>query len=252
MGKKHLKEAAYDEIYGGRGYREKKGPLAWLYKHLKRYERTRYQTVYNALEKGKRLLDVGCGDGDFCIISKGIFDDVYGIDVSPKRIMNAQKIIGEREDKSSFHFVQHDVDENLDFPDGFFDTVTSLATLEYVVYPYRVIREVRRVLREGGHFVVQASNIAFLPHRLALLTGKFPAPGGIGECGVDWERLHNFTPEIMVRLLKHDGFEIIGVTCSGIFPRFRGIWPSILAGDMIVKARKALSSREETPPGKLG
>ena len=253
MGKKHLKEAAYDEIYGGRGYKEKKGPLAWLYNHLKRYERTRYQTVYNALEKGKRLLDIGCGDGDFCITSKDIFDDVYGVDVSPIRIANAQKKISEREDKSNFHFVQHDVDENLDFPDGFFDAVTSLATLEYVVYPYRVIQEARRVLREGGHFVVQASNFAFLPHRLALLAGKLPAPGGIGECGVDWERLHNFTPGIMAKSLKQGGFEIVGETCSGIFPRFRGIWSSLLAGDIIVKARKPIvvEREEETSRSKL-
>jgi SAM-dependent methyltransferase len=253
LSKKHLKEATYDEIYGGTGYKEKKGPLAWLYKHLKRYERTRYQAVYNALEKGERLLDIGCGDGDFCIMSKDIFDDVYGVDVSPIRIMNAQKKISEREDKSNFHFVQHDVDENLIYPNGFFDAVTSLATLEYVVYPYRMIREARRVLKQGGHFIVQASNFAFLPHRLALLSGKLPAPGGIGECGVDWERLHNFTPEIVVKSLKQGGFEIVSVTCSGIFPRFRGIWPSLLAGDIIVKAKKpSVESDRSTSPSRLG
>ncbi len=240
LSKKNLKEATYDEIYGGRGYKEKKGPIAWLYKHLKRYERTRYQAVYNTLEKGESLLDIGCGDGDFCITSKGLFHDVYGVDVSPVRIMNAQKKISEREDKSSFHFVQHDVDENLIYPNNFFDTVTSLATLEYVVYPYRVIQEVRRVLKQGGHFVVQASNFAFLPNRLVLLAGKLPAPGGIGECGVDWERLHNFTPEIMVKSLRQGGFEILNLTCSGIFPRSREIWPSLLAGDIIIKARRTL------------
>lgn len=245
MSKKNLKEATYDEIYGGRGYKEKKGSLAWLYKHLKRYERTRYQTVYNALEHGNKLLDIGCGDGDFCIMSKDIFAEVYGVDVSPIRIMNAQKKISEREDKSNFHFVQHDVDENLVYPNGSFDAVTSLATLEYVVYPYRVISEVRRVLRQGGHFVVQASNFAFLPNRLALLAGKLPAPGGIGECGVDWERLHNFTPEIMMKSLKHGGFEIVEVTCSGIFHRFRGVWPSLLAGDVIVKAKKPFAESDK-------
>jgi SAM-dependent methyltransferase len=243
LGKKQLKEATYNEIYGGKGYKEKKGALAWLYKHLKRYERTRYQTVYGALEKGEKLLDIGCGDGEFCIMAKEIYDDVYGVDVSPIRIMNAQKRISEREDKGRFHFVQHDVDEDLAFPNGSFDAVTSLATLEYVVYPYRVIREIRRVLREGGYFIVQASNFAFLPNRLALLAGKLPAPGGIGECGVDWERLHNFTPEVMVKSLRQGGFEIINVTCSGIFPSLRGVWPSLLAGDIVVKARKTLSNQ---------
>jgi SAM-dependent methyltransferase len=253
LGKKHLKEATYDEIYGGKGYKEKKGPLAWLYEHLKRYERTRYQTVYSTLEKGGKLLDIGCGDGDFCIMAKGIYDDVYGVDVSPVRIMNAQKKISERKDEGNFHFVRHDVDEDLAFPNDSFDTVTSLATLEYVVYPYRVIREARRVLKEGGHFIVQASNLAFLPNRLALLAGKLPTPGGISECGVDWERLHNFTPNVMVKSLKQGGFEIVNVTCSGIFPRFRGIWPSLLAGDIVVKAKKPIVElHKSTSSSRLG
>jgi ubiquinone/menaquinone biosynthesis C-methylase UbiE len=186
-------------------------------------------------------------------MSKDIFAEVYGVDVSPVRIMNAQKKISDREDKGNFHFVQHDVDENLIYPNGFFDTVTSLATLEYVVYPYRVISEVRRVLRQGGHFIVQASNFAFLPNRLALLAGKLPAPGGIGECGVDWERLHNFTPEIMMKSLKQGGFEIVDVTCSGIFHRFRGVWPSLLAGDIVVRAKKSFAeSDKDTSSSTLG
>ncbi len=248
MSKKNLKEATYDEIYGGRGYKEKKGPVNWLYKHLRRYERTRYQTVFSSLEHGGKLLDIGCGDGDFCIMAKEIYDDVYGVDVSPVRIMNAQKKTSEREDKGNFHFVQHDVDENLIYPNGFFDTVTSLATLEYVVYPYLVIQEVRRVLKLGGHFVVQASNFAFLPSRLALIAGKLPTPGGIGDCGVDWERLHNFTPDIMVKSLRQGGFEIVDVTCSGVFARFREIWPSLLAGDIVVKARRTSIEPTETLP----
>ena len=124
------------------------------------------------------------------------------------------------------------------FPDDFFEAVTCIATLEYLVYPYRAIREVRRVLKPGGYFIAQVSNFAFLPYRLALLFGQLPTPGGIDEIGVDWERLHSFTKQVIVTLLRRNEFEVVSLTCSGIFSRIRKVWPSLLAGDVVVKARK--------------
>jgi ubiquinone/menaquinone biosynthesis C-methylase UbiE len=238
LGKRQLKEDYYDEIYGRKGYEKKGGLVAWLYSHLKRYEENRYRTVFRLLERSGKLLDVGCGDGDFCIMAKGMFNDVYGVEVSQVRTLNAEKKINDRQDKGNFHFIQHDVDESLPFPDDFFDVATCIATLEYLVYPSRVILEVRRVLKPGGYFIVQVSNFAFLQYRFTLLIGKLPTPGGIDEVGVDWERLHNFTKQVIVTVLRRSKFEVISLTCSGIFARIRRILPSLLAADIIVKARK--------------
>jgi ubiquinone/menaquinone biosynthesis C-methylase UbiE len=238
LNKQRLKEARYDEIYGGKVYKDRDGSLVWLYSHLKRFEKNRYQAVFRLLEKGARFLDIGCGDGDFCILAKDMYADVYGVDVSPERIANAKKRINSRRDKDNFYFVQHDIDENLPFSDDFFDVETCIATLEYLVYPSRAILEARRVLKPRGYFIIQVSNFAFLPYRFALLIGRLPTPGGIDEVGVDWERLHNFTREVIVAILRRSGFEVVSLTCSGIFTRMRRTWPSLLSGDIIVKARK--------------
>ena len=238
LSKEHLKEDVYNEIYGQRGYKKKKGLLAWLHSSLNRYEENRCTVVFKLLEKGGRLLDVGCGNGDFCIMAKQLFDATYGVDVSSVRIFNAASKVKNRVDKDSFYFMQHDIDESLPFPNDFFDIVTCVATLEYVVYPRRVIMEVQRVLKPGGHFILQVSNIAFLPNRFALLIGKLPTAGGIDENGVDWERLHSFNKKIVVTLVERTKLKVVSLTCSGIFARLRKIYPSLLAGDIIIKAKK--------------
>jgi hypothetical protein len=71
-----------------------------------------------------------------------------------------------------------------------------------------------------------------------LLTGKLPTPGGIDEVGVDWERLHNYTKQVIVTLLKKSGFQIICTSSSGIFAKYRAWWSSLLSGDLIIKGRK--------------
>jgi SAM-dependent methyltransferase len=94
------------------------------------------------LRPGYRLLDVGCGADNFMrsvIAALGV--DFVGVDYS-----------GEAPD----FLVDAHV---LPFPDDSFDGVMSLAVLEHVHNPYRVVQEVARVLRPGGVFV---GTVAFL------------------------------------------------------------------------------------------
>ena len=94
------------------------------------------------LRPGYRLLDVGCGEDNFMrpvIAPLGV--DFVGVDYS-----------GEAPD----FLVDAHV---LPFPDDSFDGVLSLAVLEHVYNPYRVVQEVARVLRPGGVF---AGTVAFL------------------------------------------------------------------------------------------
>lgn len=66
-------------------------------------------------------------------------------------------------------------ESRLPFPDGDFDAVVCTASVEYLVEPFAVFREVARVLRPGGVFVVTFSNRWFPTKAIAI-----------------WEAIHEF------------------------------------------------------------
>jgi len=236
---KDSKREVYNEIYGSKKilYKPRRGILSFLYRKFKRFEVNRYQVCYDLLPSGERLLDVGCGDGDFLFMAKDKFKQLYGVDISSMRIAKAKNRAREMFMENKFYFFEQDVDEGLHFPDSFFDAVTCIAVLEHVFNPPRVVHEINRVLKIGGIFIVQVPNIAWLPYRIQLFFGKLPVTGGV-YMGADWEHLHNFTKESLSLLLSENRFKIETILCSGIFAKYRKLWVSLLGGDLIMKALK--------------
>lgn len=237
---KNAKDKVYDGVYCSKeiSYEPLSGVIGFFYRKLLRFEVNRYQAAYDLLPSDKeRLLDVGCGDGDFIFMAKAKLKECFGVDVSPLRIERAKERSKERPDRDDFHFSKYDVDEGLPFSDSFFDVVSCIAVLEHVFNPPNVLDEIHRVLKPNGIFIVEVPNIAWIPCRIQLLFGKLPVTGGV-YLGVDWEHLHNFTKSTLRRLITAKGFEIEGISCSGIFPNLRRLWPSVLAGDIVLKARK--------------
>jgi SAM-dependent methyltransferase len=91
--------------------------------------------------------------------------------------------------------VVHDVnrDPRLPFGDGEFDGALCAVSIQYVIHPVLVFREVRRVLRPGAPFVVSFSNRCFptkavavwlgstAEQHLTLVRGYFEAAGGFTD-----------------------------------------------------------------------
>lgn len=234
------KERIYDDVYGRKdiSYEASGGLIGFLYKTLSRYEVGRFQAVFDLLPSFQdRLLDVGCGDGDFIFMAKDKFEECYGVDVSSMRIQRAKSRSKNMRDEKKVHFYKCDVDDGLPFSESFFDVVTCIAVLEHVLNPPNTVEEVCRVLKPGGVFIVQVPNIAWVPFRFQLLIGRLPTTGGV-YLGEDWEHLHNFTKSTLCQLLTGKGFEIQSISCSGIFANYRKWWISGLGGDFIVQGVK--------------
>ncbi|VVB51864.1 Ubiquinone biosynthesis O-methyltransferase [uncultured archaeon] len=101
--------------------------------------------IPDSARKG-RILDVGCGAYPV-FLSATNFSEKYGVD---KHVSSNQNLPG-------IQIKASDVEEQpLPFDDGYFDAVTMLAVIEHIK-PERVpevLKEVRRVLKQGGTLVV--------------------------------------------------------------------------------------------------
>nr|WP_272877284.1 class I SAM-dependent methyltransferase [Neoroseomonas eburnea] len=101
--------------------------------------------------RGRRILDLGCGDGDFAIELARRGADVTGIDASPAMIEDA----GRRAESEGVPVDFRPAGaEALPFPTGHFDIVVAVTILCFVADAAPVFREVARVLRPGGALVI--------------------------------------------------------------------------------------------------
>jgi demethylmenaquinone methyltransferase/2-methoxy-6-polyprenyl-1,4-benzoquinol methylase len=102
------------------------------------------------IERGDRVLDVGCGTG---FGTEGLLqhtDDVHGLDQSVHQMQQAWKKFGKRD---RVKFYRGDA-ERLPFRDGSFDLVWSSGSIEYWPNPVDALREIRRVVKPGGQVLV--------------------------------------------------------------------------------------------------
>jgi ubiquinone/menaquinone biosynthesis C-methylase UbiE len=97
--------------------------------------------------KGKRALDVGCGDGKFTRVLAGLFERVDGIDVNERRVAAAQKAAQAAGLPIQFRAGSG---ETLPFADGSIDVVVFSNSLHHMADVDRALREAARVLVPNG------------------------------------------------------------------------------------------------------
>jgi len=113
-------------------------------KLLYKYDLSRYDIAKRLAVPGKRVLDIGCGEGRLLRMLKSKFDEFFGVDVAPSRIKEAQ------EKSPHFNLIEADADKKLPFDSGFFDTITCIATIEHIYDIFGLIKEIYRLLKPGG------------------------------------------------------------------------------------------------------
>ena len=101
--------------------------------------------------KGRRVLDVGCGDGMLAVALRERGVEVVGIDASPAMIEAAKQRA--RRHGADIAFEVADA-RRLPFPAESFDLVTAIAILCFVEDAAPVFGEIARVLRPGGRLVI--------------------------------------------------------------------------------------------------
>ncbi len=108
-----------------------------------------------------RILDVGCGSGDFLYRMYQLGWSVSGVDFDDKAIANAKDKYG----KLGFELLHNDL-AGARFPDNSFEAVTMNHVIEHVPEPVSLLSEVNRVLKPGGRLVAITPNAQSLGHAL--------------------------------------------------------------------------------------
>lgn len=194
---------------------------------------SRYDIARRLIKPGKRVLDIGCASGDFLFSIKNDFKELYGIDISQKRISKNKN--------QELKLIQADANKKFPFSDNYFSSIISLANIEHIDNIFNYIRECFRVLELGGYIIMETPNIAYLKYRIKLLFGRFPRTSGTSDWlkyGWDGGHIHYFAKKDLVSLLSWAGFKIEKITGAGRFANLRNWWTSLLCGDLIIKARK--------------
>jgi len=126
-------------------------------------------------EKEKmKILDIGCGAGTISepLVRKG--HEVYGIDIMQEAVERARK-------KGIKAEVFNLNEGKLLYEDEFFDVVFALDVIEHIFDPEKIIKEIYRVLKKKGYFIVSFPNYFDLIQKINIFFGK-----GI----VHWEHRH--------------------------------------------------------------
>jgi SAM-dependent methyltransferase len=163
---------------------------------------------YDALGEARRILDVGCGVGEFGRYKPAPDIEVYGVDVDAGALEHARRFE---------HALCIDLErEPLPYEDGSFDAVLARDVLEHLQDPGRMVREIHRVLRPGG--VLIASVVVARPARV----------------WADYTHVRGFTRRAAQLLFEDAGLAVERVWRMGPVPlasrlRLLGVVPYLLS-----------------------
>lgn len=201
----------------------------------------RIEAAARLLVPGDRLLDLGCGAGSLALLVRSRFREIHGVDLSPRAVAAAQR--------RGIQARVWDLNESpLPYEDSYFDAVSLLSVIQYVLEPEILLGEIARVLRSGGMCLVGFPNMRTLVRlfRLAVL-GRFPRvsddPGYDGGtvryfCRGDVEHLLRevqLNPRGAIgafwpfRVLEREGHRL---------PILGGVARELFAAEILVLARK--------------
>jgi ubiquinone biosynthesis O-methyltransferase len=152
------------------------------------------------LPAGRRILDVGCGDGLLAASLARAGAVVTGVDSDPC-MLEAGRARAQRAGLTA-EFVEGDI-RALPFAAAAFDVVVAVTVLCFVPDAERAVREMARVLKPGGHMVIGELG------RWNLWAAKRRISGWLGRSA--WGAARFRSADELRRLVKSGG---LGVTAT--------------------------------------
>lgn len=167
--------------------------------------------------KKKRLLDAGCGIGQYVSGTRILGFKSEGVDISPEAV-HIGRLRGEKITLGDLRQLPYSNEE--------FDIVIAGGSMEHFPETEKALREANRVLKKGGDFLLN------VPYRYTLyvIGKKIQQILGIWESGYE----KSFSIGKMKRLLEQAGFKVLEVKKT-----------QILQGKRFPKLSKLLAEIDE-------
>ncbi|MEW6101142.1 MAG: class I SAM-dependent methyltransferase [Candidatus Omnitrophota bacterium] len=107
--------------------------------------------------KGKKVLEVGCGDGYGAHYLSGLAKTIIALDYEPEVVLQAKN----KYKAKGLQFISMDAAE-LALKDALFEAVCSFQVIEHIPQEklMKYLSEIKRVLKKGGRFYLSTLNLA--------------------------------------------------------------------------------------------
>ncbi len=154
------------------------------------------------LRYGDKILDLGCGKGLESIEAAKLVGDsgtIVGLDITPKMLRVAEEN-AKKHNTTNINFIVGGI-ENLPFENESFNAVMSNCVINHAQDKSRVYREIYRVLKDEGKFVVSDA------------VTKSPLPESIKNDPVQWAACFGgaVTEEEYLNSIKNAGFKVVEI-----------------------------------------
>ncbi|WP_455392804.1 class I SAM-dependent methyltransferase [[Eubacterium] cellulosolvens] len=219
-------EKSYSDVY-------KNEPLGNVEIKIDSWPRERYEASIFFAGKGKRVLDVGCGNGTVLYNLREKFDELYGIELSKKRVAITKKTLK----GYNAEIIQGNIEAGIKFEDEFFDVIICSDVIEHLVDVFSGFKEMTRLLKKNGKLVLNTPNVAYIVNRFKLFFGTFPSTSARNEgFEVRTERelfdgghLHYFTFSMLEKMCKRFNYSSIERYGYGKHGKLHNFYPSLLS-----------------------
>jgi 2-polyprenyl-3-methyl-5-hydroxy-6-metoxy-1,4-benzoquinol methylase len=161
--------------------------------------KSRLQTLNSFARRKGKLLDVGCGEGLFLELASKNGWNIAGTEISPFAVTYGKGRLG-------LNILQGEL-INIGFPDNKFDAVTMWHVLEHTTNPLVILKEIRRILKDDGVFILAIPNLNNILSQWTyrLVKGKKMHLFDPSDREL---HLYHFTPETIRLALEKTGFNV--------------------------------------------
>ncbi|OGR88959.1 MAG: hypothetical protein A2992_06970 [Elusimicrobia bacterium RIFCSPLOWO2_01_FULL_59_12] len=156
------------------------------------------------LISGGRILDIGCGAGDFLSLAQEAGWDVHGLDVSKPLVEFCQKRLTSAEiHQGTLHEAR--------FPADYFDAVCLNSVLEHAYDPSGLLREISRILKERGVLFICVPNEESLVSKIGDLYFRLRGSSYTTRLSPLHSPFHvfGFSPRTLQRMVERNGLTVI-------------------------------------------